>query len=58
MIYFVIILIAVIVAIFFIPIKLTIYTNLKGKNVHCVDNLKSKNKIIVNIKILRSYTNI
>lgn len=39
---FLIILVAFIVAIFFIPIKFEVYANIKGKNVYKVDNLEKK----------------
>lgn len=52
MIYFLIILAAFIALLFFIPIKFTIYTNIKGKNVYYVENLKQKNKACVSLKIL------
>lgn len=52
MIYFLIILAAFIALLFFIPIKFTIYTNIKGENVYGVENSKQKNKAYVSLKIL------
>lgn len=52
MIYFIVVLIAVIVAAFLIPIKIDIYTKIKGKNVYYVDNQEQKNDVILSIKIL------
>ena len=52
MIWFLIILLIVVALIFFIPIKFTIYANIKGKNVYCVENHKTKNKVIFSLKIL------
>jgi len=52
MIYFLIILVAIVALVFFIPIKFTIYTNTKGENVYCVENSKQKNKVYISLKIL------
>lgn len=52
MIYFLIILVVFVALIFFIPIKFTIYTNIKGKNVYYVENTNKKNKVIISLKIL------
>ena len=52
MIYLWIILTAIIVAAFLIPIKVVIYTKLRGDNVYYVDNTKQKNDITIVIKIL------
>jgi len=52
MIYFLIVLAVLIALLFFVPIKFTIYTNIKGKNVHYVENLSAKNKAYVSLKIL------
>lgn len=52
MICFLIILVAIAIVIFFIPIKFTIYTNIKGKNVYSVDNTDTKDQICVTLKIL------
>lgn len=52
MIWFLIILLIVVALVFFIPIKFTIYANIKGKNVYCVENHKTKNKVIFSLKIL------
>ena len=52
MIYFFIILVAIVALLFFIPIKFTIYTNVKGQNVYYVDNSPPKNKAYVSLKIL------
>ena len=51
MIWLWIMLMAVIVAAFFIPIKIDIYTKIKGNNVYYVDNQKQKNDITIVIKI-------
>ena len=52
MIYFLVILMIVIVAIFFIPIRFDIYTNLKGKSVYSCCNSNEKNKVKISLKIL------
>lgn len=52
MIYLWIILASGFVAAFLIPIKVDIYTKLKGDNVYYVDNLKQKNDVTIVIKIL------
>lgn len=52
MIYFLIILAAIVALLFFIPIKFTIYTNIKGKNVYNVENSKQKNKAVISLRIL------
>ena len=56
MIYFLIVLITVVVAVFFVPIKVVIYSNLKGKNVYYVDNLEEKGATNIVIKLLRLHT--
>jgi len=52
MIYFIVILMVVIVAAFFIPVRIDIYTKLKGKNVYYVDNQEQKNDVVLVIKVL------
>ncbi len=52
MIYFLVILMIVIVAIFFIPIRFDIYANLKGESVYYSYNLNEKNKVKISLKIL------
>lgn len=52
MIYFLIILVAIAIFLFFIPVKFTIYTNIKGKNVYNVDNADTKDQVCITLKIL------
>lgn len=50
---FLVVLVTVIVAIFFIPIKIKVYVNIKGKNVYNVDNSgKKTNNFKIVVKIL------
>lgn len=51
MIWLWIILASIIVAAFLVPIKIQIYTKIKGDNVYYVENIKQKNDIIVVIKL-------
>lgn len=52
MIYFLIILVVFVALVFFVPIKFTIYTDIKGKNVYYVENTSKKNKVVISLKIL------
>lgn len=52
MIYFIVILAAIVIAAFLIPIKVDIYAKLIGDNVYYVDNLNKKDDVTIVIKIL------
>lgn len=51
MIYFLIVLV-VVALLFFVPVKFTIYTNIKGENVYYTQNSNKKNKAYFSLKVM------